>query len=143
MSLDDAAGLGLFLLSCVPLLVAALCAFGVWRLKPRWVRTLLAVLALSIGLPGTWVAADTGSYVWALHLESKWWQAKPKTRTEMESYLALYRVKTIQPQESMWGNRHLLKPGEQMVQYMILWNAPLDVVYDRDDRIVARYTSYE
>ena len=30
-----------------------------------------------------------------------------------------------------------------MIQYMILWNAPLDVVYDKRDRIVMIYTSYE
>ena len=36
-----------------------------------------------------------------------------------------------------------LKPGERMIQYMILYRAPLDVVYTTNDTIVAIYTSYE
>jgi hypothetical protein len=31
----------------------------------------------------------------------------------------------------------------RMVQYSLLWHAPLDVVYDAEDRIQAIYTSYE
>lgn len=30
-----------------------------------------------------------------------------------------------------------------MTQYLLLWNAPLDVVYTSNDVIVAIYTSYE
>jgi hypothetical protein len=37
----------------------------------------------------------------------------------------------------------MLAPGERMVQYLLLWHAPLDVVYDRQDGIRMIFTSYE
>ena len=43
----------------------------------------------------------------------------------------------------MWGYGTQLKREEYMVQYLILWSAPLDVVYDGDDNVVEIYTSYE
>ena len=30
-----------------------------------------------------------------------------------------------------------------MTQYLLLWNAPLEVVYTSNNKIVAIYTSYE
>ena len=105
-----------------------------------------------------WAACITGSlfilfflvavigfapYMWASHLESKWYPAHPRTKTELEAFLSLYSQRDIQPSESDWGRNHQLQSGERMTQYLLLWNAPLDVVYTSDDTIVAIYTSYE
>ena len=93
-----------------------------------------------------WFTADGGfAYIYALHLESKWSKADPKTRADLEKYLHCYSLREIQPNDSMWGNGYELKNGERMMQYCILWNknCPLDVVYDKDDAIRAIFTSYE
>jgi len=84
-----------------------------------------------------------GPYVWASHLESKWHPANPKTRVELESFLSLYTKREIQPSQSDWGRSYKLQPGEHMIQYLLLWSAPLDVVYTSNDTIIAIYTSYE
>jgi hypothetical protein len=83
------------------------------------------------------------AYIYAIYLESKWAPAHPKTRVGLEKYLHLYSVRTIQPSQSQWGNHYNLADNERMVQYLILWSAPLDVVYDRNDNIVQIFTSYE
>jgi hypothetical protein len=57
--------------------------------------------------------------------------------------LSLYSMRQIQPAESCWGSRRQLASGETMIQYLILWHAPLDVVYDQGNRIQMIYTSYE
>jgi hypothetical protein len=82
-------------------------------------------------------------YPWAAYLETKWQPAHPKTRTELESFLSLYSQHPIQPSQSDWGHDYRLQPGERMIQYLLLWNAPLDVVYTTNDTIVVIYTSYE
>lgn len=43
----------------------------------------------------------------------------------------------------MWGKDHVLNRGGKMIQYRIVWDSPLDVVYDDHDNIMAIYTSYE
>lgn len=99
---------------------------------------IIAVIAWFTAIGGT-------AYLYALHLESKWSKADPKTKVDMEKYLHFYSLREIQPKDSMWGNGYELKDGERMMQYCILWNknCPLDVVYDKDDTIRAIYTSYE
>ena len=85
------------------------------------------------------------SYGWALHLESKWIVANPKTRADLESCLSLYSRHKIQPTQSGWVRGYQLQPGEQMVEYWLLYNAgtPLNVVYSTNDTIVKMYPSYE
>lgn len=65
------------------------------------------------------------------------------TRVQLESFLSLYSQREIQPSQSDWGRDYQLKPGERMIQYMLLYRAPLDVVYTTNDTIAAIYTSYE
>jgi hypothetical protein len=89
------------------------------------------------------VAHELGAYVWASQLEKGWARAKPERRHELEGMLSLYSVRQIVPAESCWGSRRQLSPGDTMVQYLILWHAPLDVVYDRSGRVQMIYTSYE
>lgn len=90
-------------------------------------------------------ASGTAAYLYALHLESKWSKAKPKTKTDLEKHLHFYSLREIQPHDSPWSNGYELEDGERMMQYRLLWNknCPLDVVYDRNDAIQAIFTSYE
>jgi hypothetical protein len=83
------------------------------------------------------------SYGWALHLEKRWHPANPKTRAELEHHLSLYSVRQIAPTDSLSGKNHVLNRGERMIQYRIVWDSPLDVVYDDLENIKAIYTSYE
>jgi hypothetical protein len=83
------------------------------------------------------------AYVWAVHLENTWQRAQPRTRAELERSLSLYTVREIRPSESCWGSRREPASDEKMMQYLILWHAPLDVVYDGSDRIRMIYASYE
>ena len=111
------------------------------RIRIFGIATVIALVAAII-----WFTAIGGTaYLYALHLESKWSKANPKTKVEMENYLHCYTLREIQPKDSMWGNGYELKSGERMMQYCILWNknCPLDVVYDKDDNISVIYTSYE
>jgi len=114
-----------------------------FRLRRKWAR-IVAGIGGSIFMAG-FVAAVLifAPYLWALHLESSWSPAQPKTRSELESYLSLYSQKDISPMQSEWGRNHVLQPGERMTQYLLLWSAPLDVVYRSNDMIGAIYTSYE
>jgi hypothetical protein len=93
----------------------------------------IVVLAAS-GIPGC---------LWAGYLESKWDPAKPRTRAELEQHLFLYSVRSIAPSESLRGRSYRLNPNESMVQYLILWSAPLDVVYDDGGQIQRIFTSYK
>ncbi len=95
---------------------------------------LFVVVLAASGIPG---------YLWAVYLESKWVPAKPRTRAELEQHLLLYSVRSIPPSESPWGRTYKLKPNEFMVQYLLLWSAPLDVVYDDGGQIQRIFTSYE
>ena len=83
------------------------------------------------------------AYIYAVHLEEQWINADTKTKAELEIFLHYYSTSVIKPSESLWGNRHKLRNGERMVQYLILWSMPLDVVYDSKNNIKAIYTSYE
>jgi hypothetical protein len=104
-------------------------------------------LSGAIGLLGlttlTFACMAIAPYFWAVHLESQWQPANPKSKAELESYLSLYSQHDIQPQQSEWGRNYQLQPGERMIQYRLLYKAPLDVVYAKNDQIVRIYTSYE
>jgi hypothetical protein len=82
-------------------------------------------------------------YFYALQLEAVWSKTQPTTRAGLEKHLHLYSTRQISPSLSDWGKNYKLGEGEKMLQYSILWNAPLDVVYDKHDNIVTIYTSYE
>ena len=105
----------------------------------------LAAVAALVTAAAWFTAAGGTAYLYALHLESKWRQAAPKTQADLENQLHGYSSREIQPKDSIWGSGHELQPGERMMQYRILWNknCPLDVVYDPDGQVRAIYTSYE
>lgn len=109
------------------------------KIKISILLTFVLAIILMVWLTSTGITA----YIFALVLEERWNKAQPKTRNELEQYLYLYSTKTILPSQSMWGWNYELKDDEKMVQYLLLWKAPLDVVYDSNDNIRAIYTSYE
>ena len=98
------------------------------------------VLPAAIGL---YVLTGCGSYFYASYLESRWSKADPKTKIELEKYLHLYSERIFDPKTSLWGHDRKMAGDERMVQYLILWSQPLDVVYDDHDRVRMIYTSYE
>ena len=102
-----------------------------------------SVLTLGAGLLLIVSLLGPVPYMWALHLEEKWSALQPKTRSQLESCLSLYSRHEIRPSESMWGRSHVLRDGDRMIQYLLMWRTPLDVVYDHDNRVVQIYTSYE
>lgn len=104
---------------------------------------LLSIVAFLGALTAYAIAKGFPAYMYAVHLEEKWEAANPKTKVELEKYLDHYSTRIIDPSESLWGNAYPLKKNERMVQYLILWSMPLDVVYDDKDNIKAIYTSYE
>ncbi len=82
------------------------------------------------------------SYLYCLAREDSWLAAK--TEREMEQRLVtFYSKRQIDPAESGWGKAHRLQEGHEMIQYLILGNCPLDVVYSEQGAVVAIYTSYE
>ena len=116
-------------------LAAGLCA---WALRPVQAATVDARSRAA------WYCAhDVVAYLYALGLEVRWSRADPQTKEGLEKYLWLYSEHVISPGDSEWGSGYELRPGERMVQYLILWRAPLDVVYDSANRIQAIFTSYE
>lgn len=122
---------------------------GVESLHPRAgmnkvvMRTLAWVLAVGLLMGAYSYGWDLVAYWYALRLESKWSAASPKSRNELEEQLSLYSRTTISPRNSSWGRYYTLKANERMVRYNIMLRAPLDVVYDNEDRIIGIYTSYE
>lgn len=84
-----------------------------------------------------------GHYLFCLMNETGW--EKAQTRQQLEAKLWWASSQTILPTQSRWGYQYVLKDGEDMVQYLILkdQDCPLDVVYDRNDRVKALFTSYE
>lgn len=82
------------------------------------------------------------SYVYCLAREKSWLAAK--TEAELDGRMwTFYTKRSIAPSNSMWGRSYALKPDERMIQYLIFGKEPLDVVFDRESRVVAAFTSYE
>ncbi len=82
------------------------------------------------------------SYFYCLAREGSWMKAK--SEAELDARIGAFHTKrSITPKDSLWGKSHSLKPGERMVQYLIFGKEPLDVVYDRQSRVVVVFTSYE
>lgn len=82
------------------------------------------------------------SYLYCVVREGSWTTAR--TEAELDGRVgAFYTKQSISPKESLWGKDCQLKPGERMVQYLVFGREPLDVVFDRQSRAVAVFTSYE
>ena len=127
----------------LPLIVVAGFILSIRFVSHKFLRRTVCSVLVIIFLPLLWICFSLVSYFYALDLESNWSKAHPTTRVELEKYLHLYSTRQISPGESDWGKDYKLASGERMIQYLILWDAPLDVVYDKGDQIKAIYTSYE
>jgi len=127
----------------LPALIAILAFVGAYFAARRRTKWMLACFGSFVAIVLILWVAWWAPYMWASHLELTWFPAKPKTRVEMESYLSLYSTREIQPSKSDWGRKHVLREGDRMIQYMILWAAPLEVVYDCNNNLLTFYTSYE
>lgn len=121
--------------------VGSLCVMP--RIRNVWVQIPAFFLGVCSLLFFATQLITAGPYVWAVNLEEKWTEAKPKSREELESHLSLYTETVSESGFPGWGMNHEYEPGDYMVRYNILWNAPLDVVYTSDDLLVATYTTYE
>ena len=126
-----------------PLLLGGALVFAAFRLRRKWARVTSGAFGALFLIAFVFAMIAFAPYMWASHLESRWHPANPKTKVELESYLSLYSQHDILPSQSDWGRSHELHPGERMTQYLLLWTAPLDVVYSSNDMVLAIYTSYE
>jgi len=129
-------------LIAVPLIVGIVLLILALRFKLRFAGTetgMASIIFLPLVLFGL---VMFGPYMWALHLESRWRPANPKTLAELESMLSLYTKKEIVPEQSERGPNYKLEPGEQMIRYSIL-GQPLDVTFTHDQQIVSIHTAYE
>jgi len=111
--------------------------------RMKWARVAMRIFGSALIITFLAAVVEMGPYFWALHLESKWSPAHPTNRAQLESYLSLYSQREIATPQSLWGHNYQLQAGERMIQYRLLYRAPLDVVYTTNDTIVAIYTSYE
>jgi hypothetical protein len=82
------------------------------------------------------------SYFYCLTREKSWLAAKTEAELDRRMW-AFYTKRPIAPSHSMWGSSYVLGPEERMVQYLVFAKEPLDVVLDRESRIVVAFTSYE
>jgi hypothetical protein len=127
----------------LPLILGIVSLVFAARFRSKAARIGLRVFGLTLLSGFLWAVFEIAPYWWALHLEAKWHDANPTTKAKLESFLSLYSEREIQTSQSLWGHDHPLRPGERMVQYRLLYNAPLDVIYTSSNTIVAIYTSYE
>jgi len=135
----------------LPILIVFVAPFAIgvtmvlvsFRLRKNWIRWTTRATGLFFLCGFLAAVVSNAPYLWARHLEARWQPADPKTKVELESFLSLYSQRDIQPSESDWGSHHQLKSGERMTQYLLLWNAPLEVVYTSSNTIVEIHTSYE
>ncbi|MFT3991532.1 MAG: hypothetical protein QM680_08980 [Luteolibacter sp.] len=110
-------------------------------MKMKWLKIPLFIIAIFIAVTMP-IWKTTVVYLYCLSREDSWMKAK--TEAELEKRLvAFYSKDSITPQKSIYGGRHVMQPGQRMTQYLIFWDAPLDVVYAADGKIDAIYRSYE
>lgn len=131
------------LIYAAPLFLCIVAFLAASRISRTWAKAVVNIAGLAALASFLYIFMSATPYLWACYLESQWKSANPQTREEMESHLSLYKAKEILPTESSWGKYHTLRDGDKMIQYMILWSAPLDVVYDQENKLIAAYTSYE
>lgn len=136
--------MGVLLMFLVPLGLGIGCLLASRRIRNKWASAMVRFFGGAALIIFLLFVFFTTPYVWALHLESKWTEANPKTQAQLEACLSLYSRHEIQPAQSPWGNRVHLQPGEHMVEYWLLYSpsAPLDVIYT-NDTIAKIYLSYE
>ncbi|SFV61982.1 hypothetical protein MNB_SV-13-1619 [hydrothermal vent metagenome] len=67
------------------------------------------------------------------------------TKDKVEAVLFLYYSKEIPIEESLWGSatNTKLKKDEYCFQYLILGLEPIDIVYNKDDKVMHTFSSYE
>lgn len=133
----------IILLFVLPLTLGMASLLVASRFRRKWARIAVRIVGSLLILAFLAATVEDAPYLWALHLEAKWQPAKPTSKVQLESYLSLYSQREIQTSQSMWGRDYQLQAGERMIQYRLLYSAPLDVVYTTNDTIVAIYTSYE
>jgi hypothetical protein len=133
----------ILILFVLPLTLGSAAFLFASKFRRKGARLTIRVVGSAFLLALLVSVVEIAPYLWALHLEAKWRPANPKTKAQLESFLSLYAKREIQTSQSMWGGEHQLLPGERMIQYRLLYSAPLDVVYTRSNTIVAIYTSYE
>jgi len=109
----------------------------------RFSTGLLVALALSSGALASACFYGLASYVVACVQYDRLQEGPPNNRAEVEARLAFYTHRPISRARSEWGFRHDLQAGEYFERYRILAIQPIDVVYDRADRVAAIYASYE
>lgn len=132
-------GIKMFLLfGIAPAVVGIAMVLVARRARRPWARITAGGLGAISLLFCAYCLVAVGPYLWALHLESKWRPAKPRTLAELESKLSGYTKTEIPP----GGSFHKLGEGERMTRYSLL-GAPLDVVHSPDERILAIHTTYE
>jgi len=135
--------LPMLILFIIPFLLGGLLVFAAFRQCRKSTRVTRAIFGALLMTVFGFAVISFAPYAWAIHLEGRWRPASPKTKAELESYLSLYSQRDIQPSRSSWGRDYQLRLGERMTQYLLLWNAPLDVVYSSNDMVISIYTSYE
>ncbi len=133
----------IFVVFVLPLVLGVASLFSARVFRRLWARIAVPIICSVLLLACFAVVAEIAPYLWALHLEAEWYPANPKTKAQLESFLSLYSVREIRASQSMWGHDYQLQPGERMMQYRLLYRAPLEVVYTSSNTIVAIYTSYE
>lgn len=143
MSTSSINWLPILIVFVAPFALGVTMMFASFRLRKNWIRCTTRTTGLLFLCGFLAAVVCFAPYMWARHLEARWHPANPKTKVELESFLSLYSKRDIQPSESGWGRHHQLQPGERMTQYLLLWKAPLDVVYTSSNTIVVTYTSYE
>jgi hypothetical protein len=108
----------------------------------RFVIISLCAVMLFIGAVIALCYTTPLSYFYCLARENSWLAAK--TEAELDSRMwTFFTKRSIAPSNSMWGRDHVLKPDKRMVQYLVFAKEPLDVVFDRESRVVVTFTSYE
>ena len=143
MSISSINWLPILIVFIAPFALGVTMIFASFRLRKKWIRWTIRATGLLFPCGVLAALVCFAPYIWARHLESRWHPANPKTQVELELFLSLYSQSDILPPESGWGSHHQLQAGERMTQYLLLWYAPLDVVYTSSNTIVAIYTSYE
>ena len=103
MSTSSVNWLPILIVFVAPLLLGSILVIAAFRLRRKWARVTSGVLGSLFWIGFAFAMISFVPYVWALHLESKWHPASPKTKAEFESYLSLYSQHDIQTSQSDWG----------------------------------------
>src|SRR5512133_2477335 len=103
MSTSSINWLPILIVFVAPVALGAVLVIAAFRFRRKWARWASGITGASFLLLFLAAVIWFAPYVWALHLESKWHPANPKTKAELESFLSLYSQRDIQPSQSDWG----------------------------------------